>query len=130
MNAFANQMLQSQLVFLLEPHVLKHIGKYKPDQIFKLTRQYLTLEQGSREFLDQMITFSASMAADATTHNAVGLLKMLQQKYAHTSAVKLIIDHNLLKSIEKIKEKDIYGLVRTVEAHGINKPILFDLLAT
>jgi hypothetical protein len=77
-----------------------------------------------------MITFSATMAADANTMNAVGLLKMLQQKLNHSGAVKLILEENLLKSIEKIKEKDIYGLLRTIEAHRINKPILFDLLAT
>lgn len=94
--------------------MLKHMPKYKPDQVFKLTRQYLTLEQGSREFLDQMITFSATMAADANTMNAVGLLKMLQQKLNHSGVVKLILEENLLKSIEKIKEKDIYGLLRTV----------------
>jgi len=41
-----------------------------------------------------------------------------------------MIDDNLLKSIEKIREDDVYGLLRTIESHGINKPILFDLLAT
>jgi len=77
-----------------------------------------------------MITFSATLAAGANTQNVVGLFKMLQLEHSHKSSVKLLIDDNLLRNIEKIKEKDIYGLLRTIETHGINKPILFDLLAT
>jgi hypothetical protein len=77
-----------------------------------------------------MITFSATMASAANTTNVVGLIKMLQHEHYHRAALKLLIDDNLLKSIEKIKEDDVYGLLRTIESHGINKPILFDLLAT
>ncbi len=70
------------------------------------------------------------MASAANTTNVVGLIKMLQNEHSHRAALKLLIDDNLLKSIEKIKEDDVYGLLRTIESHGINKPILFDLLAT
>lgn len=77
-----------------------------------------------------MITFSATMSSAANTTNVVGLIKMLQNEHSHRAALKLMIDDNLLKSIEKIREDDVYGLLRTIESHGINKPILFDLLAT
>ncbi len=77
-----------------------------------------------------MITFSATMASVANTTNVVVLIKMLQNEHSHRAALKLMIDDNLLKSIEKIREDDVYGLLRTIESHGINKPILFDLLAT
>lgn len=70
------------------------------------------------------------MASAANTTNVVGLIKMLQNEHSHRAALKLMIDDNLLKSIEKIREDDVYGLLRTIESHGINKPILFDLLAT
>ena len=70
------------------------------------------------------------MASAANTTNVVGLIKMLQHEHYHRAALKLMIDDNLLKSIEKIREDDVYGLLRTIESHGINKPILFDLLAT
>ena len=54
---------------------------------------------------------------------------MLQQETSHLSAVKMIIDNNLLKNVDKIKDKDIYGIIRTLEVQRILKPILFDLLA-
>ena len=77
-----------------------------------------------------MIAFSATQSENASVNNSVGLMKLLKDWRTELNAVNTLIDNSLLKNMEKLRPKDLYGLIQTIEAHKISKPIFFDLLAT
>jgi len=76
-----------------------------------------------------MISYSSTVAHEVD-RECIELIGRLHDKPRHFSAVKLMIDSSLLKNIDKLNEQDINFIIRTIEAHGISKPILYDLLAT
>ena len=54
---------------------------------------------------------------------------MLVKRTEHLHTVKLLIRNNLMKNMDKVKHKDIYGILRTLESMQYMKPIVYDLLA-
>ena len=128
--AFVSQNLQSELLYLLEPHVLKHLESFTPHAVIKMTKGYIRLNQGSSLFLDQMVTYSAIVAHKVDHKDCIYLFSSLRKLPRHTAAVKLMIENNLLKNIDKVNESEMINVIQTLEVHGISKPILYDLLAT
>lgn len=57
--AFARAKINSDLLYLLEPHILKNVRKLKPGKVMDIASQYLNLKQGSYEFLQQIVSVAS-----------------------------------------------------------------------
>lgn len=80
---FAWQNLQSELLYLLEPHVLKHLESFTPHAVINLTKGYLKLNQGSSLFLDKMVTYSAIVAHKVDNKECIYLFSSLRKLPRH-----------------------------------------------
>jgi hypothetical protein len=88
----------------------------------------LQLKQATPEFSDHMVTVSALKSQAAKFRNTVWLLKLLWNKKMYGNQVRLLLKVGLLSRIDKLKSKDIYGVVRVIHEHQVSHGILFDLL--
>ena len=49
--SFKSLRCQSEILYFMEPHILKHIKSFNPNQIARITSSYFMLKQGSIDFL-------------------------------------------------------------------------------
>jgi hypothetical protein len=52
----------NELMYLLEPHILKNFQGYTPQKLGKIASYYFACKQGSIDFLRQMIAVSALLS--------------------------------------------------------------------
>jgi hypothetical protein len=60
--AFTNSKIKSELLYLIEPHILARRDEFNAGQLVMLCSNYVQLEQGTVEFLKQITTLATLKA--------------------------------------------------------------------
>lgn len=60
--AFTNSKIKSELLYLIEPHILARRYEFNAGQLVMLCSNYVQLEQGTVEFLKQITTLATLKA--------------------------------------------------------------------
>ena len=128
--AFKMSNYRSELLYLMEPHILKCLRGLSANKTVQITSFYINLRQGSDEFLQQMVAYSALICQHANFRSVMELLKCLKTKQQFYRAVMVLIENGIVPNIDQLHIRDVYQVLIALIVHKIGKEIYYELLAT
>lgn len=116
--AFGYHSMQSELLYLLEPHILKQLRDFKTMQLSRVCSTYLQVGQGS-DFMKHAITAVALRADELDVHHTVTLFNRMRGRIADGAFVReiaIILENSLIPQVDELKEHQIVKVMRLLSA--------------
>ena len=89
---YAQLQRKSDLIYLLEPHVLVNLKAFSASQLALLCNFYFRLEKGSVDFLKQLATMACISASQSSLSTTLSMYKSLRLITDFRPHLRVILD--------------------------------------
>ena len=97
----------NELMYLIEPHILKNFQEYTPLKLGKIANYYFACKQGSIDFLRQIIAVSALLSDQNLLRQNMILLTQIRYIDEFKKETKLILERSIMKNVPQLSQNDI-----------------------
>lgn len=119
----------SELLYLLEPHILKYAQEYYPNQLTQILTSYIKLKQGSLIFIKHMMSLIALQGNQIGFKAMMNLLEQIKNMKQLDSEIKIILDNNIIPQVDKLQPQDILVVAKAMKNLTDLKSVFYDLIA-
>lgn len=107
---FRHLIPHSEILYLMEPFILKRLGEFQTDRLNQLASYYIRLQRGSELFMKQLFAQLALRQEGAALSSQVALLQVLEPKIMNRSDLKLdltkevrLLAKEMMKRLNQLK---------------------------
>ena len=94
--SFKQLRSQSEILYFMEPHILKHIKSFNPNQVARITSSYFMLKQGSIDFLKQMTSVAALICHSIKLNPLIWLIQEIKVVKDFSREVRILLEFGIV----------------------------------